>query len=362
MFGKLLREKIEELNLINEKISATKAELSNLESEKAELQNYNEALRIFIDMGQSYIPADSLDELEIKRQKAQDLVVNSLKDGVYKIIHNCQMNNSYKMGKNLQKIYGEGLMYSLSAYIDQKEKTVTLDNFSTQKKLIEKKFNDYQKRATLIGVALNKEYVENRFDLMKVKAEIKEAKKFRAYEERIERARLQEEQKVLEEAENERKRLKLEKEAMDLAFAKALTEEERDRIKNELAQIDMRLEDIDYRIRNQRAGYLYIIDSESLPDMIKIGATRRLNPAIRVKELSSSSLPFPFRLRAFCFCDDVFDLESKMHEYFDSRRVSPQREFFYVSPHEAIEVLINKFNKEVHFGTYEENNESEDDE
>ena len=343
MFGKLLREKIEELNLINEKISATKAELSNLESEKAELQNYNEALRIFIDMGQSYIPADSLDELEIKRQKAQDLVVNSLRDGAYKIIHNCQMNNSYKMGKNLQKIYGEGLMYSLSAYIDQKEKTVAL----------EKKFNDYQKRATTIGIALNKEYVENRFDLMKVKAEIKEAKKFRAYEERIERARLQEEQKVLEEAENERKRLKLEKEAMDLAFAKALTEEERDRIKNKLAQIDMRLEDIDYRIKNQRAGYLYIIDSESLPDMIKIGATRRLNPAIRVKELSSSSLPFPFRLRAFCFCDDVFYLENKMHEYFDSRRVSPQREFFYVSPHEAIEVLINKFNKEVHFGTSE---------
>ena len=99
MFGKLLKEKIEELNLINEKISAAKAELSNLESEKAELQNYNEALRIFIDMGQSYIPADSLDELEIKRQKAQDLVVNSLKDGAYKIIHNCQMNNSYKMGK-----------------------------------------------------------------------------------------------------------------------------------------------------------------------------------------------------------------------------------------------------------------------
>ena len=37
MFGKLLKEKIEELNQINGKISATKAELSNLESEKAEL-------------------------------------------------------------------------------------------------------------------------------------------------------------------------------------------------------------------------------------------------------------------------------------------------------------------------------------
>ena len=52
MFGKLLKEKIEELNTINEKISSAKAELSNLESEKAELQNYNEALRVFVDMGQ----------------------------------------------------------------------------------------------------------------------------------------------------------------------------------------------------------------------------------------------------------------------------------------------------------------------
>lgn len=188
---------------------------------------------------------------------------------------------------------------------------------------------------------------------MKVKAEIKEVKKFRAYEEKIERARLREEQKILEEAENERKKLKLEKEAMDLAFAKALTEEERDRIKNKLARIDMRLEDIDYRVKNQRAGYLYIIDSESLPNMIKIGATRRLNPAIRVKELSSSSLPFPFKLRAFCFCDDVFYLENKMHEYFDMYRVSSQREFFYISAHEAVEVLKDKFNQKVQYGVIE---------
>lgn len=353
MFVKYLKEKLEELNQINERISATKTELSNLESERNELQNYNRALKIFTDMGQTYVPSDNLDELDIKRQKAQEAVVNSLRNGTHEVLRECQMNNSYKLGRSLQKMYGEGLMYSLSAYIDQKEKSITLTNFSAQRKLIEKKFNEYQKRASIIGVALNKKYVENRLDLMNIKAEIKEAKKFRAYEEKVERARLKEELKLLEEAEVERKKLKLEKEAMDLAYAKALTEEERQKIKNSLARIDLRLEDIDYRIKNQRAGYLYIIDSPSLPDMIKIGATRRLNPAIRVKELSSSSLPFPFKLRAFCFCEDVFDLENKMHEHFNSQRVSPQREFFYVSLQEAVEILRNKFNKEIQIGANE---------
>lgn len=71
MFVKYLRKKLEELNQINERISATKTELSNLESERDELQNYNRALKIFTDMGQTYVPSDNLNELDIKRQKAQ---------------------------------------------------------------------------------------------------------------------------------------------------------------------------------------------------------------------------------------------------------------------------------------------------
>ena len=189
---------------------------------------------------------------------------------------------------------------------------------------------------------------------MKVVAEIKAAKKYRLEEERAERAKIREELKLIEEAEAESKRLKLEREAMDVAFAKALTDEERNSIMQRLEQIDKRLADIDYRINNQRAGYLYIIETPALPDMVKIGATRRLNPAIRVKELSSSSLPFPFEMKAFCFCDDVFTLETEMHNYFDEYRVSPNREFFYIKVDEAINVLQNKFNQEIHWKTNED--------
>src|SRR5574344_1033659 len=198
--------------------------------------------------------------------------------------------------------------------------------------------------------------------MLKLKAQIKEVNKIRKEQERKERERLREEQKLLEEAEKERRRLKAEKEAMNIAFAHILSEAERAEIKSKLANIDLRLADIDYRINHPKAGYLYIISSPSLPDMVKIGVTRRLNPSIRVKDLSSSSLPFPFELNAYCFNNDAFELESNMHNYFDAYRVSPNREFFYVSIEQAIDVLKNNFNQEVHYGTYEENNESEDDE
>lgn len=365
MFG-WIKKKRQELALIENEIEKAKKQLENKKSEirfeekKIEdLKNYESGLRVYIDLGQSYIPTDNEDALEIKRANIQDRIINSLKDGAYKLDTTCELNDSKSLGKKIQKTCGDGLVGSLNAYIDSKEKSITLDNYQKAKRLIENKFNDYQKKSRLIGVSLNKEYVKNRIDMLKIKAEIKQAKKFRLQEERKERERIREENKLLEEAENERKRLKLEREAMDLAYAKALSDEEREEIKNNLVKIDMRLADIDYRISNKRAGYLYIIDTPSLPDMTKIGVTRRLNPAIRIKELSSSSLPFPFQLRAFCFCDDVFFLESQMHEYFDSHRVSPQREFFYVSTHDAIEALKNKFHKEVQYGIIENEGELE---
>ena len=70
---------------------------------------------------------------------------------------------------------------------------------------------------------------------------------------------------------------------------------------------------------------------------------------VRVKELSSSSLPSPFVAHCFVFSDDCFELESQMHKYFDKERVNPDREFFRIEPKEAIEVLREIFDVDVHF-------------
>ena len=347
---------------INSQIQEAENKKRSVEVELNSIQNRLDAINVYIDLGQTYIPAQSLDELEQQRADLQDEIVNALGSGLWKIEQPVTFNDSISKGKALQKAHGDGLMYSMTAYIDSKEKSVNLSNYEESKRLIEKKFNQLQKKATTIGISLNKNYVAKRIEMLKLKAQIKEVNKMRKEQERKERERLREEQKLLEEAEKERKRLKAEKEAMDIAFARALSEAERAEIKSKLANIDLRLADIDYRINHPKAGYLYIISSPSLPDMVKIGVTRRLNPSIRVKELSSSSLPFPFELNAYCFNNDAFELELNMHNYFDAYRVSPNREFFYVPIEQAIDVLKNNFNQEVHYGTYEENNESEDDE
>ena len=166
---------------------------------------------------------------------------------------------------------------------------------------------------------------------------------------REERKRMREQEKLLEEIAKEQEQLEKERKSMDIAFAKALTEEERQGIKAEMAKIDKRMDSLKYRREHNNAGWLYVISSPSLPGLCKVGCTRRLNPTIRVRELSSSSLPYPFRTHGFVFSDNCFELETQMHHYFDDKRVAPDREFFYITPQEAIDVLKNKFNQEVHF-------------
>lgn len=195
---------------------------------------------------------------------------------------------------------------------------------------------------------LNPQYLTLRKQILKCKLELKIRKAQERAKLREERRRMQEQEKLLEEARKEKEKLEAQRKAEDIAYAKALTDEERVQIKANIEALDKRINDIDYRVNNPKAGWAYIIHSPSLPGMVKIGVSRRLNgPYERIYELSSSALPFPYSLDGFCFSDDAFAIESSMHEYFDSVRVAPNREFFYTTPNEAINVLENKFNQNV---------------
>ena len=207
---------------INSQIQEAEDKKKSVEVELNSIQNRLDAINVYIDLGQTYIPAQSLDELEQQRADLQDEIVNALSSGLWKIEQQVTLNDSIYKGKALQKAHGDGLMYSMTVYIDSKEKSINLGNYEESKRLIEKKFNQLQKKATTIGISLNKNYVAKRIEMLKLKAQIKEVNKMRKEQERKERERLREEQKLLEEAEKERRRLKAEKEAMDIAFALSL--------------------------------------------------------------------------------------------------------------------------------------------
>lgn len=292
---------------------------------------------------------DSLDELEHRRYELQSKIELAVNTGLYRIEQGYTLNGSDRRGKEMQDVYGRGLVCSCNAYIDSKEKSLTTGNIAKSKELIKNKFNSYQSKAGKVGLALNAEYVKARLDMFDVNLAIKVKKKEEAAKIREEKRRLREQEQLLADIARERAKLIEEKKAMNIAFSKALTDDERNEIKAQLASIDKRLDSIAYREAHSKAGWLYVISSPSLPGLTKIGCTRRLVPMVRVKELSSSSLPSPFVAHCFVFSDDCFELESQMHKYFDKERVNPDREFFRIEPKEAIEVLREIFDVDVHF-------------
>lgn len=327
------------------------------------LDALNGKIHVIEEMQDYNIPyyQDSLDELEHKRYELQSKIESAVNTGLYRIEQGYTLNDSARRGKEMQDVYGRGLIYSCNAYIDSKEKSITTGNIAKSKELIKNKFNSYQSKANKVGLALNAEYVKARLDMLDINLAIKVKQKEEKARIREEKRRLREQEQLLADIARERAKLLEEKKAMNIAFDKALTDDERNRIKSQLASIDKRLDSIAYRESHSKAGWLYVITSPSLPGLVKLGATRRLNPTIRVKELSSSSLPEPFHAHCFVFSDDCFELENNIHKYFDKERVNPDREFFRIEPKEAIDVLRNEFHVDVHF-VDEDCDENEEDE
>jgi hypothetical protein len=83
-------------------------------------------------------------------------------------------------------------------------------------------------------------------------------------------------------------------------------------------------------------GTVYVLTNASLKGMVKIGFTTR-SAAIRAKELSTTSLPTPFEV---AFETDTIAspriLERAVHNNLIASRIQNGREFFKVTPQEAI--------------------------
>lgn len=375
---KELEEQITKLNTIiaeqQENISVTQLNIDLLHKEEKKAQTatlivqnrldaLNGKIHVIEEMQDYNIPyyQDSLDELEHKRYELQSKIESAVNTGLYRIEQGYTLNDSARRGKEMQDVYGRGLCYAMSGYIDSKEKSVTTGNIAKSKELIKNKFNSYQSKANKVGLALNAEYVKARLDMLDINLAIKVKQKEEKARIREEKRRLREQEQLLADIARERAKLLEEKKAMNIAFDKALTDDERNRIKSQLASIDKRLDSIAYREAHSKAGWLYVISSPSLPGLVKLGCTRRLNPALRVRELSSSSLPEPYHAHCFVFSDDCFELENNIHKHFDKERVNPDREFFRIEPKEAIDVLKEIFNVDVHFVNDDEETEDYDD-
>lgn len=166
--------------------------------------------------------------------------------------------------------------------------------------------------------------------------------------ERDERARLKEEEKARREFEQEQARLEKER-AHYVAAIAALRAKGDEQAANaaveKLGEIQHAIEGVIERAANARAGYVYVISNIGSfgEEVVKIGLTRRLDPMDRVRELGDASVPFRFDVHAIIFSDDAVGLETALHQRFASKRVNlvnMHREYFYTTPHDVKEALM----------------------
>lgn len=371
---KTIQIKTNRINELNSQIAQADGFLrqinQNIVNSKRQIEEYKlelgiaEGIITMQELGMEYTPnCNDLNELAVKKVNIQKSIASLIGNNkaiittrVYRI------DGSESKGKKFQKVFCENLLIGFNSYFNKKKKSITAYNYNSSVELIKSKFDKMNQKASLMGVSINSTYLDLVLNLLQLELDEKIVKTEEKERIKEERRRLREQEKLLAEAEKAKLELQKQRRMYEQSLAKALNEQERQEFEAKLKEIDKREADVDYRINNSKAGYLYITATKAMPNMTKLGVTRRLNPLVRIQELSTASTPWPFVCYGLVFSDDAFDLETRIHEYFDNKRVNKEnkhKEFFYITPQEAIKVLKEEFGCDIHFVNEEESEEKE---
>ncbi|OFI46353.1 hypothetical protein BG262_04880 [Floricoccus penangensis] len=107
------------------------------------------------------------------------------------------------------------------------------------------------------------------------------------------------------------------------------------------------LSELTHRRIHPDAGYVYIVKNPKSfgPDIYKIGATRRIDPMDRVKELNTPSIPFDYETYCLIFSYDVYDLKNRIHTNFENYKMNQEnkRKDFFNIPLSVLENGLKKY-------------------
>lgn len=86
-------------------------------------------------------------------------------------------------------------------------------------------------------------------------------------------------------------------------------------------------------------GFVYILENNSMPGVLKIGMTMR-SPTARANELSRvTGVPEPFTLIYYAEVENPKAIEAMLHRIFSRHRVNENREFFRADPADIADAL-----------------------
>jgi len=240
------------------------------------------------------------------------------------------------------------MLRAYNAEADNSIRTLRVGNVVTAKRRLDASRAAIAKLGALMEMRISDEFHDLRVEEIELTADWLMKKQEEREAEREERARLREEKKVERELAEERARL--DKERAHLMNTLAVLEAQGqvdDALRERLAAVDDAIAQNDFRAANIRAGYVYVISNHGAfgENVVKIGLTRRLEPRERIVELGGASVPFRFDAHALFFSEDAVTLESELHQHFAERalnRANARKEFFFATPAEVRDVLVEK--------------------
>jgi hypothetical protein len=251
-----------------------------------------------------------------------------------------------KMIADLSKL----MLRAYNAEADNCVRSLRSGNISTATRRLEAAVTAIQKLGTVMEMRVNPDYHALRITELQLTADYQMKQQEERERAREERALLREQKRVEAELAAEKERLEKEHahylnalQALRANGDTAAAEE----LSNRLHDIEKAIAANDYRIANIRAGYVYVISNIGAfgRNIVKIGLTRRLEPMDRIRELGDASVPFRYDVHALHFSDDAVTLEHELHKIFAHRRVNlvnQRREFFFATPAEVRQVLLEK--------------------
>lgn len=267
-------------------------------------------------------------------------------------------DNSLAKGRKMSDDLSKLMLRAYNAEADNSIRSLKVGNVVTAKRRLEASRVAIAKLGALMEMRISDEFhglrtqeIELTADWLMKKQEEKEA-------EREERARLREERRVERELADERARLDKERSHILNALQSLRSAGHQDTdLEQRLSIIDAAITQNDFRAANIRAGYIYVISNRGAfgQDVVKIGLTRRLEPTDRVAELSGASVPFRFDIHTLFFSEDAVTLENELHKHFADRalnRANARKEFFFASPAEVRDVLMEKVGNLLEFSEH----------
>jgi len=354
--GASLSKRQGELSLLNSQIEGLRSQLVILEEELL-LETFG-----FYKLKLPLLRSEQFkNHLVVIREKQKTLIKD---ERATKMLSRLTVSGDEKAGPKLTRDIQKLLIRAFNNECDSCVESVKFNTIESFQSRIEKSFESLNKIGKVMFAQLTEEFKDLKLQELQCAYEYQVVKQHEKDELRKQREILRDAQKAEKEIREAREAIEKERKHFSTAIKtldKRIESADDESLRQDLitqrvslcekvASLDTQEKEIDYREKNAKAGFVYIVSNLGAfgENVYKIGMTRRLEPLERIDELGDASVPFEFDVHALVFSDDAPALEAKIHGHFETHRINKinrRKEFFKAELSEIERVVRANYDK-----------------